>query len=679
MWISQSYARPSVATLEADGLRFEMAAEQHRPPVSLQATVLESAAYARVMLALFEVVRSDLRFKPKDHAAYQAWVQQRYLDELGPELEARRQKLPGQTRRRQELGEQLSILQHKAQEQRNILDNNGLRGAIRRYWKWLAGHNMALWIILDPVVSVHPDGVIFEVFSQDESSYGRVTVPMENLDLYGEALYGTTNVDFSQELANEIHRVRPYRPAQLGVGGSGVSIATTAGSAFEKKIDLPPSWVRGFLQVQSAGTLPGVDVKLSAATMAEVLLALRLQREKQGPRSLRFVLAPGERPRIVIEPWGTEIVEAELEFLGEFYGEIRIWGRRRLLALEGLLPHTGQVRVKLLGTGMPSFWTVEQNGHRLDVGLSGWTQNDWSRAARFDLLASTATVSSGDIELAAGQLETRLRLSPAELADHSDLSREAATSALQQLCREGRAMYDMVTGVYRWRQLLPPDVMAVAGPPDPRLDYARRLVAAGAVKWLKLKPEDSEFRRPEENTTRLRAQVSGIKPTGETRGERKFDVTLDLDPDGRASFAQCTCSEFRRNKLRQGPCAHILAVSALAPQQVAQIRAAGRETTGGASSAAAAPPLGGSVGVAPDRFKGQTFVFTGTLVHYSRDQAESLVQQGGGKAAGGVSRNTTCLVAGEKAGSKLLKARLLGVRVISEDDFKNMVEGKEVD
>mgnify|MGYP006183025847 CR=1 FL=1 len=52
-----------------------------------------------------------------------------------------------------------------------------------------------------------------------------------------------------------------------------------------------------------------------------------------------------------------------------------------------------------------------------------------------------------------------------------------------------------------------------------------------------------------------------------------FTPTVGLDADGRATFAQCTCGEFRRDKLRKGPCAHILAASALASQQVAQARA----------------------------------------------------------------------------------------------------------
>lgn len=76
-------------------------------------------------------------------------------------------------------------------------------------------------------------------------------------------------------------------------------------------------------------------------------------------------------------------------------------------------------------------------------------------------------MTEGDFAQAAQALEVRLRLSPEELAAQTDLSREAATSALQRLCREGRAMYDLAAGVYRWRQLLPFPV-ETEGDEDPR-------------------------------------------------------------------------------------------------------------------------------------------------------------------------------------------------------------------
>ena len=72
--------------------------------------------------------------------------------------------------------------------------------------------------------------------------------------------------------------------------------------------------------------------------------------------------------------------------------------------------------------------------------------------------------------------------------------------------------------------------------------------------------------------------------------------------------------------------------------------------------------------------EGKTFVFTGMLASSTREQAEEIVRQHGGKAASSVSRSTDFVVAGESAGSKLQKARELGVRVITEEEFRRMIQ-----
>lgn len=73
------------------------------------------------------------------------------------------------------------------------------------------------------------------------------------------------------------------------------------------------------------------------------------------------------------------------------------------------------------------------------------------------------------------------------------------------------------------------------------------------------------------------------------------------------------------------------------------------------------------------KFTGKTFVFTGMLTRFTRDEAKRLVENEGGHAAGSVSKKTDFVVAGDEAGSKLDKARQLGVQVISEEEFMAML------
>lgn len=74
-----------------------------------------------------------------------------------------------------------------------------------------------------------------------------------------------------------------------------------------------------------------------------------------------------------------------------------------------------------------------------------------------------------------------------------------------------------------------------------------------------------------------------------------------------------------------------------------------------------------------NRFAGMTFVLTGTLQHYTRDEAAAIIESYGGKASSSVSKKTSFVLAGENAGSKLIKAEGLGIRIITEQEFDSMI------
>jgi len=91
-----------------------------------------------------------------------------------------------------------------------------------------------------------------------------------------------------------------------------------------------------------------------------------------------------------------------------------------------------------------------------------------------------------------------------------------------------------------------------------------------------------------------------------------------------------------------------------------------------------AGPGGPGGDAAPGPLAGKTLVVTGTLSGYDRPEAEEAIRAAGGHAAGSVSKNTSYVVAGENAGSKLVKATELGVPVVDEEGFRRLLAGEEL-
>lgn len=75
-----------------------------------------------------------------------------------------------------------------------------------------------------------------------------------------------------------------------------------------------------------------------------------------------------------------------------------------------------------------------------------------------------------------------------------------------------------------------------------------------------------------------------------------------------------------------------------------------------------------------DRFAGMSFVLTGTLSHFTRDEAGAIIESFGGKTSSSVSNKTSCVLAGENTGSKLAKAESLGIKIISEAEFEELIK-----
>ena len=227
--------------------------------------------------------------------------------------------------------------------------------ARQRYASYLAANDPALFRVLvpcDPVVTVAPDVLFFECFSKDESSYACLTAGRDLFAADHDVAIGTTNVDYSLPLYEEFQRLRTYRRTRFAVDPGGFDVATDGAADYrEEKIDLPPSWLRGFMQLQAAMSLPTRRVPVSREGVYAVLAHLKRHRARTGPRAVRFELVPGQPVHIVLEPWEVRVKLHDRRYDGPHAETIRTWGRDRLLTLARLLPLADGADVFLLGTG----------------------------------------------------------------------------------------------------------------------------------------------------------------------------------------------------------------------------------------------------------------------------------------------------------------------------------------
>ena len=379
MEFNYSYGRDSSVNNGANETSMSFSPDASRQPTFFRGELCKSLEFREAISALHDVVVSDLRWQPKDRTEYLAWAaRQEEIDWV--EVASQRTEVKQQIEQTRTKLEELRA--------RNRERMSGFAAARQKYFNYIYTRDKDAWWVLDPVITVHPDEVFFECFSQDESSYGRLSTSFEVFKNVGEFACGTTNIDYSASLYDEFQKIRSYKTTLFEVDPSGFEVQTTGEASYkEVKIDLPDSWVRGFLQVSSAMALPSHSFDLDPMDVYNICMILRRNKELKGPRSLRYHLKPGEPIRVTFDPWGTELNCPRSVYTGNQETEVRVWGRRRIHILERLIPVAQRFTVHLLGSGMPSFYVADLGNMSFTLGLSGWTTNDWSASGNFDLLA----------------------------------------------------------------------------------------------------------------------------------------------------------------------------------------------------------------------------------------------------------------------------------------------------
>jgi hypothetical protein len=428
---------------------------------------------------------------------------------------------------------------------------------------------------LDPVITVHPDRVFFEAFSQDQSAYGALILDPSLFETAGEVVPGTTNIDFTAWLWGALGELRSSRATTVRIGPEGFELRTSGGGGrFEKKVDLPETWVRGFLQVQAAMGLPGTRLQVKPIDLLAAIRTLRLTKAKVSPRGLRYEFEPGHDARLVLEPWEHVIT---LEGATHSYAEhkvIRVWGRRRLRLIEGLLPFAERVDIYLKGRALPSFYAVKLPGMTFLLGLTGWSGSGFTSTGGFDLLAAAAAADEPHLAPALALLRGNYHLSVDALAQALAIDKAAASRLLVRLCRQGRAMFDVEARDYRHRELFEtPADEAVYFPPDRRREMADAFIAKGEVQVLSCNAEETRKVRSYRDPMTGEAKSKIVREIvyrdwrviGEVAGEKPVEIAVN--DEGRIIFGRCSCAYFAEHLMNQGPCEHMLALFKASDQQ----------------------------------------------------------------------------------------------------------------
>jgi hypothetical protein len=542
MNLTLAYFGHSSMSTSSSGQVLSLAPNLNREPVAFDAPLLQPLRFREAISALHDVVISDLRYQPRDKTAYEEWKKN----------EAARLRTLRSEIYKERRAEILVAREVPPDFEQHFNRCRSLYWNARQdYGSYLRKNDLQLWRLLmpcDPVITVADDVVFFECFSADESSYGCLT--LNRSASFGKCdgvRFGTTNVDYSWDLFNHFQGLRSYRETRFRVDPAGFEVATRGSEDYrEEKIDLPSSWLRGFMQIQGAIGLPMRKVTLSRDAVYSLLAWLKRHKARKSPRALRFELLPGQPPVLVLEPW-----EQRITVHGESSGAtatepIRIWGRQRLLALARLLPLVERFDVYLLGTGMPSFWVANMGEMQLTLGMSGWTANDWTHESSLDLLAPPVVPTQDLIAKVAAYMQSARAATFADIDARSLAQPGQTAAALNHLAHAGQVIYDLPNGVYRWRQIMP-QVMGEAqmGPENPEQ------VAAKEILLHKKAKIDSQLAAPSGGT--IYTGVADHKP-----------VELLIDADGRIKRGKCVCSHHFKAGIRMGPCRHLLALRWLA-------------------------------------------------------------------------------------------------------------------
>ena len=574
MKVKYNYASPSMCTGNGNettlGLSPDLSREEK---VSFLGKLKHPLIFRDAMLMLREIVISDTSIKKKERVDFFAWLEgeierrivkhEQYMPQVREELKDNMNELISQIGDKDSEIEKLYKLRNEIKgeiDKQDIWrDYNNLE---RNFWKFLRDRDYDLWLVLDPVITVHKDEVSFEAFSIDESTYGCLSIDINEFELLQEPKLGTTNIDFSYKLAKEIERFRTYNEVNLSVNPEGFSVESgVMPEHVEKKIDLPETWIKGFNQVSAAASLGGIDVTINKTDMYDICSYLRRHKAKESPRYMKWILEPGKNIKILFEPF-KEVLTLKSIYNGEKKREEKIWGRRRWLVMEKIIPLANSFKIRLLGFGMPQFIVADMGSMKMTIGFTSWSSNDWVKGTAFNIMGGF--IGEGNYNKVYELLKEKRALSMDEIfSELKEDSKSACKAGIGMLLKKGEGYYDPINDKVRFRRLisepLPEEMYKTT---ETELNVQEH-INEGMDNFIVSVNDEGEyvFKHSMKTPNPKKGKWKYYRTPDFDREYDYTDTEIRIDEDGAITYVKCDCKEFKKGARNiSEPCEHILAL-----------------------------------------------------------------------------------------------------------------------
>lgn len=359
----------------------------------------------------------------------------------------------------------------------------------------------------DPVITCGGGMLRLEGFSACCGVYARLDLRAEAFDAK-RMEPGTSNVDFNSTMRAALAKLSDGERAMLEVSAEGFTLTSESSEpAFERRVDLPLRWMKGFVEVQAHQTRMHRCFQISGPMGQRFLRELPRQRTAQP---------------VWIAPWNRSV---RLSYT-RIDGGILAGGIERLRLLGEVVRHAAEIEV-YSGEDGATAWQLETGDARFFLVLSPEASRGFSGEGQ--VLNSLVTNSSVTSRVRA-LLRWQRDLSPRALADELEASEGEVMAALGELGTSGLVGYDLAEGAYFHREL--PFDMSRVQRLHPRLNDARELARTGAVQidaegaWVRGRQADYYVRR--ETGGSWRCSCPWASRYGESRGPCKHVLAVEI-------------------------------------------------------------------------------------------------------------------------------------------------------